>query len=163
MKVRIGHGIDVHAFSNEVGRACVIGGVTIPGARGLAGHSDADVLIHAICDALLGAAGLPDIGHYFPDSDPAYKDIRSTILLERVVSEIRRAGFEIGNINATILAQTPRLAPHLPMMRATLAQVMGINADQIGITATTTEHLGFVGRCEGIEAHAVCVVYEREA
>lgn len=162
MKVRIGHGIDVHAFSDEAGRACVIGGVTIPGARGLAGHSDADVLIHAICDALLGAAGLPDIGHYFPDSDAAYKNICSTLLLERVVGEVRRKGFEIGNIDATILAQTPRLAPHVSMMRATLAQVMGISPHYIGIKATTTEHLGFVGRCEGIEVHAVCLIYEKE-
>jgi len=158
---RIGHGIDVHAFSPDAARACVLGGVTIPGARGLAGHSDADALVHAICDAILGAAGLPDIGHFFPDTDPAYRNIRSTLLLERVVAEARKAGYTIVNVDTTVLAQTPRLAPYIAQMRAALAPVLGVEPSAVSIKATTTERLGFVGREEGIEAHAVCLLAHR--
>jgi len=155
---RIGHGIDIHAFSDDPARPCVLGGVTIPNARGLAGHSDADALVHAICDAMLGAAALPDIGHFFPDSDPAWLNIRSTLLLERVAAEIRAAGFSIVNIDATVLAQVPKLAPHIPAMRTMLAAVLQVSPTHIAIKATTTERLGFIGRCEGIEAHAVCLL-----
>jgi len=155
---RVGHGIDIHAFSDDPARPCVLGGVSIPNARGLAGHSDADALVHAICDALLGAAALPDIGHFFPDTDPAWRNIRSTLLLERVAAEIRTAGFSIVNIDVTVLAQVPKLAPHIPAMRSTLAAVLQIPPPHIAIKATTTERLGFIGRCEGIEAHAVCLL-----
>lgn len=158
---RIGHGIDIHAFSDDPARPCVLGGVTVPGARGLAGHSDADALIHAICDALLGAAGLPDIGHFFPDTDPAYRNIRSTLLLERVAAEIRAAGFSIVNIDTTVLAQSPKLAPHIPAMRETLAQVLHITPEQITIKATTTEKLGYIGRHEGLQAHAICLLQSK--
>ncbi|MCX7846773.1 MAG: 2-C-methyl-D-erythritol 2,4-cyclodiphosphate synthase [bacterium] len=160
--MRVGHGIDVHAFTDDPERVCVLGGVVIPGSRGLAGHSDGDVVVHAICDAVLGAAALGDIGHYFPDTDPAYRNIRSTRLLERVVAEAEAAGYKIGNVDVTVLAQEPRLAPHISAMRAVLAEVMGISAGQISIKATTTEGLGFVGRREGVEVHAVCFLRGRE-
>jgi len=151
---RIGQGIDVHAFTS--GRNLYLGGIKIPYEKGLAGHSDADVVIHSLCDALLGAAGLGDIGCLFPDTDEQYKDIRSTILLEKVVNEIHKIGYEIVNADITILAQSPKLNPFISAMRDTLAWILKTNS--INIKATTTENLGFVGREEGIEAHAICLL-----
>ncbi len=152
--MRIGQGFDVHAL--VPGRKLVIGGVAIPYEKGLQGHSDADVLLHAICDALLGAAGLGDIGRHFPDSDPAYKDADSRKLLREVRKKIGR--FRIVNIDATILAQEPRMAPHVARMAENIAADLGIGPGSINIKATTTEHLGFVGRLEGIAAQAVVLI-----
>ena len=153
---RIGHGIDVHAFAPD--RDFFLGGIKIPYEKGLDGHSDADVVIHALCDAILGAAGLGDIGCWFPDTDKKFKNIRSTILLEKVVNEIQKKEFKIVNIDITILAQLPKLKPYINDMRKTLSALLKIEKDAINIKATTTEHLGFVGRKEGIEAHAVCMI-----
>jgi 2-C-methyl-D-erythritol 2,4-cyclodiphosphate synthase len=152
--MRVGQGFDVHAL--VPGRKLVIGGVLIPYGKGLEGHSDADVLLHAICDALLGAAGLGDIGRHFPDSDPAYKDADSRTLLREVRNRIGR--YRIVNIDATILAQEPRLAPHVARMTENIAADLGIGPGSINIKATTTEHLGFVGRLEGIAAQAVVLI-----
>ena len=152
--MRVGQGFDVHAL--VPGRKLVIGGVPIPYGKGLQGHSDADVLLHAICDALLGAAGLGDIGRHFPDSDPAYKDADSRKLLREVKSRIGR--YRIVNIDATILAQEPRMAPHVARMTGNIAADLGIAPGSINIKATTTEHLGFVGRLEGIAAQAVVLI-----
>ena len=154
--MRIGQGFDVHAL--VAGRKLVIGGVEIPYARGLEGHSDADVLLHAICDALLGAAGLGDIGRHFPDTDPKYRGIDSRKLLRFVVSELKKSGFKIINIDATILAQEPRMAPHVPRMIGNIAEDLGVAPAALNIKATTTEHLGFVGRVEGIAAQAVALI-----
>ncbi len=154
--MRIGHGYDVHRLTEN--RPLVLGGVTIPWDRGLSGHSDADVLTHAVMDALLGAAGLPDIGQLFPDRDPAYEGIRSTLLLERVMERLKEAGYRVGNVDATILAQAPRLAPHIPDMKRTLAAVLGTQA--VNIKATTEEGLGFTGSGQGIAAHAVALLEE---
>lgn len=154
--MRIGHGYDVHRLI--AGRKLVLGGVEIPYILGLDGHSDADVLLHAIMDALLGAAALGDIGRLFPDTDPAYKGISSVLLLETVAARIREAGYEVGNVDATIIAQKPKLAPHIPAMREIVAKTLGVDLDQINIKATTEEHLGFSGREEGIAAHAVCIL-----
>src|SRR5574340_1562751 len=151
---RVGHGFDVHAFAAD--RKLIIGGVDIAHDRGLAGHSDADVLLHAICDALLGAAGLGDIGRHFPDSDAAYKNADSRKLLREVRSRIAR--YKIVNIDATILAQAPRMAPHIARMSENIAADLGIGPGSINIKATTTEHLGFVGRLEGIAAQAVALI-----
>jgi len=153
---RIGHGIDVHPFA--AGRPCVLGGVTIAHPRGLAGHSDADALIHALCDALLGALGLPDIGYWFPPSDAQYRGIASIILLQQVMDKVRAAGYAVANVDVTVLAQEPKLAPHIPAMRRVLAPALGVDEQAVGIKATTTEALGFVGRGEGIEVHAVCLL-----
>jgi 2-C-methyl-D-erythritol 2,4-cyclodiphosphate synthase len=152
--MRVGQGFDVHAL--VPGRKLVIGGVVIPYEKGLEGHSDADVLLHAICDALLGAAGLGDIGRHFPDSDPAYRDADSRKLLREVRNRIGR--FRIVNVDATILAQEPRMAPHVAHMAANIAADLGIGPGSINIKATTTEHLGFVGRLEGIAAQAVVLI-----
>jgi 2-C-methyl-D-erythritol 2,4-cyclodiphosphate synthase len=152
--MRVGQGFDVHAL--VPGRKLVIGGVPIAYAKGLEGHSDADVLLHAICDALLGAAGLGDIGRHFPDSDPAYKDADSRKLLREVRSRIGR--YRIVNIDATILAQEPRMAPHVARMTENIAADLGIGPGSINIKATTTEHLGFLGRLEGIAAQAVVLI-----
>ena len=152
--MRVGQGFDVHAL--VPGRKLVIGGVPIPYGKGLQGHSDADVLLHAICDALLGAAGLGDIGRHFPDSDPAYKDADSRKLLREVKSRIGR--YRIINIDATILAQEPRMAPHVARMTENIAADLGIGPGSINIKATTTERLGFVGRLEGIAAQAVVLI-----
>jgi 2-C-methyl-D-erythritol 2,4-cyclodiphosphate synthase len=152
--MRIGQGFDVHAL--VAGRRLVVGGVAIPYARGLAGHSDADVLLHAICDALLGAAGLGDIGRHFPDSDAAYKDADSRALLKSVRKKIEP--LRVVNVDATILAQEPRMAPHVPRMVENIAADLGIPASAVNIKATTTEHLGFVGRAEGIAAQAVVLL-----
>jgi 2-C-methyl-D-erythritol 2,4-cyclodiphosphate synthase len=158
--VRIGQGFDAHAL--VAGRRLVIGGVDIPHEKGLAGHSDADVLIHAVCDALLGAAGLGDIGAHFPDSDARYKDIDSRKLLFEVRQLVRERGFHVANVDATIIAQAPRMAPHIPAMRANLASDLGIAVDAVNVKATTTEKLGFVGRGEGIAAEAVALLTSNE-
>ncbi|HNA31053.1 MAG TPA: 2-C-methyl-D-erythritol 2,4-cyclodiphosphate synthase [Thiobacillaceae bacterium] len=154
--MRIGHGFDVHAFAE--GRRLILGGVEIPHDRGLLGHSDADVLIHAICDALLGAAGQGDIGRHFPDSDPRYKGIDSRELLRHVAGLLDAGGWRVGNVDATIIAQAPRMAPHIPAMRERLAADLGISVEALNVKATTTEKLGFTGRGEGIAAEAVCLI-----
>jgi 2-C-methyl-D-erythritol 2,4-cyclodiphosphate synthase len=159
MNIRIGHGFDVHAFAEE--RRLIIGGVDIPHDRGLLGHSDADVLIHAICDALLGAAGLGDIGRHFPDSDARYKGIDSRELLRHVAGLLKAHGWRVGNVDATIIAQVPRMAPHIPAMRMNLAGDLGIAEGDLNVKATTTENLGFTGRREGIAAEAVCLIMTR--
>ncbi|MDP2829512.1 MAG: 2-C-methyl-D-erythritol 2,4-cyclodiphosphate synthase [Sulfuricellaceae bacterium] len=156
MNIRIGHGFDVHAFA--AGRRLIIGGVDIPHERGLLGHSDADVLLHALCDALLGAAGLGDIGKHFPDSDPQYKGIDSRKLLRHVGELLKQHGWHAGNIDATLIAQAPRMAPHIPAMREHIAEDLNVNLDQVNVKATTTEMLGFTGRGEGIAAEAVCLI-----
>jgi 2-C-methyl-D-erythritol 2,4-cyclodiphosphate synthase len=156
MQYRIGHGFDVHAFAAD--RQLIIGGVEIAHALGLAGHSDADVLIHAICDALLGAAALGDIGRHFPDSDARYKGVDSRVLLRHVVDLLRARGWAVGNVDATIIAQAPKMAPHIPAMRARLADDLGVPVDAVNVKATTTERLGFTGREEGIAAEAVCLI-----
>ncbi len=153
---RIGHGYDVHPLS--AGRALVLGGVRIPHDRGLAGHSDADALIHAVCDACLGAAGLGDLGRHFPDTDPQYKDIDSRLLLRRVGETLAARGWRVANVDATIVAQAPRLAPYLERMAENLAQDLGIARPQVNVKATTTERLGFAGREEGIAAYAVVLI-----
>jgi 2-C-methyl-D-erythritol 2,4-cyclodiphosphate synthase len=152
--MRIGQGFDVHAL--VAGRRLVIGGVAIPYEKGLQGHSDADVLLHAICDALLGAAALGDIGRHFPDTDPAYAGADSRRLLREVRQKL--AGYRIVNLDATILAQAPRMAPHVPQMIANIASDLGIEPGAVSIKATTTEHLGFIGRVEGIAAQAVALI-----
>jgi len=154
--MRIGHGYDVHAFGE--GDHVVIGGVRIAHHQALVAHSDGDVLIHAICDALLGAAGLGDIGRHFPDDDPAYRDIDSRRLLRRVVAEVGRRNLRIANLDATVIAQAPRLSPHIDAMRATLAADLELTSDRVNIKATTTERLGHIGREEGMAAHAVCLL-----
>ena len=153
---RIGHGFDVHQL--VPGRALMIGGVKIDHPRGLLGHSDADVLLHAICDALLGAAGMGDIGKHFPDSDARYKGIDSRELLRQVAAKIGAAGFTVGNVDATIIAQAPKMAPHISAMVSNIAADLGINGSQVNVKATTTEQLGFAGRGEGIAAEAVCLL-----
>ena len=154
--MRIGHGYDVHRLKE--GRKLILGGVEIPHTKGLDGHSDADVLVHAIMDALLGAAALGDIGVHCPDTDDAYLNIDSMILLDRVRKAISDRGYRIGNIDATILAQKPRLSAFLPQMKQRIAQTLAINADQVNIKATTEEKLGFTGEEQGIAAHAVCLL-----
>lgn len=154
--VRIGHGYDVHRL--VAGRRLVLGGVEIPHATGLLGHSDADVLLHAICDALLGAAGLGDIGRHFPDTDTTYKDSDSRVLLQRAIALIGARGWAIGNIDATVIAQAPRLAPYIAQMVANIATDADVPPDLINVKATTTEGLGFAGREEGIAAHAVALL-----
>ena len=154
--MRIGHGFDVHRLVAD--RPLVIGGVTIPWALGLLGHSDADVLVHAICDAILGALALGDIGKHFPDSDPAYKGIDSLHLLAHVVALAKERGFAVGNLDTTVVAQQPKLAPHIPAMVARIAAVCQVDAGQINVKATTTEQLGYTGRGEGIAAHAVVLM-----
>lgn len=156
--MRVGQGFDAHAFVE--GRRLVLGGVTIPHARGLAGHSDADVLLHAICDALLGAAALGDIGRHFPDSDAQYKDADSRALLRAVAAKLAARGLRAANVDATVVAQAPRLAPHVPQMVANIAADLGLARDRVNVKATTTERLGFAGREEGIAALAVALVEE---
>ena len=153
---RIGHGFDVHQL--VPGRLLTVGGVKIDFARGLLGHSDADVLLHAICDALLGAASMGDIGKHFPDSDVRFKGIDSRELLRNVATKISAGGFTIGNVDATIIAQAPKMAPYIAAMVANIAADLGVNASQVNIKATTTEKLGFTGRGEGIAAEAVCLL-----
>lgn len=154
--MRIGQGFDAHAL--VAGRQLVIGGVQVPFEKGLAGHSDADVLIHAVCDALLGAAGLGDIGMHFPDSDARFKDADSRTLLREVGRLVEKKRLRVVNVDATVIAQAPRLAPHLPAMRANLAADIGIQPDFVNIKAKSTERLGFTGRGEGIAAEAVALI-----
>jgi 2-C-methyl-D-erythritol 2,4-cyclodiphosphate synthase len=154
--MRIGHGYDVHQLVS--GRDLVLGGVKIPHAKGLLGHSDADVLIHAICDACLGAAGLGDIGRHFPDSDPRYRGIDSRKLLRHVATLLEEREWQVGNVDSTIIAQAPKLAPYIPAMVANIAADLGIASSQVNVKATTTEKLGFAGREEGIAAHAVVLL-----
>ena len=155
-KLRVGHGYDVHRLVE--GRALILGGVTVPFDRGLLGHSDADVLTHAVMDALLGAATLGDIGKLFPDSDAAYAGADSIALLERVTALLREHGWQVGNVDATVVAQAPKLAPYIPDMRRRLAEAMGLDVDGVSVKATTEEHLGFTGSGEGMAAHAVALV-----
>lgn len=155
-KLRVGHGYDVHRLVE--GRALILGGVTVPFDRGLLGHSDADVLTHAVMDALLGAAALGDIGKLFPDSDAAYAGADSIALLERVTALLREHGWQVGNVDATVVAQAPRLAPHIPDMRRRLAEAMGLDEDCVSVKATTEERLGFTGSGEGMAAHAVALI-----
>ena len=159
MTIRIGHGYDVHRLVE--GRKLILGGVAIPFTRGLDGHSDADVLLHALCDALLGTLSLGDLGIHFPDTDPRYKDSDSLDLLKRVLNMVKEKGFYIGNIDATIVAEQPKISGYIDQMKDTIAHTTGIDREQISIKATTTEGLGFVGRGEGIAVHAVVLV-ERE-
>ena len=154
--MRVGQGFDVHAL--VPGRRLVIGGVHIPHERGLEGHSDADVLLHAICDALLGAAGLGDIGRHFPDTEPAYRGADSRTLLREVARKVREAGFRVLNVDATIIAQAPRMAPHVPRMVEHIAADLGIAPGAVNVKATTTERLGFTGRGEGIAAQAIALL-----
>ncbi len=154
--MRIGQGLDVHAFAD--GRKLVIGGVEIPHHKGLEGHSDADVLLHAICDALLGAAGLGDIGRHYPDTDPAYSEIDSRMLLRDVAKRLKERSFRVVNVDATIIAQGPRMSPHVPRMIGNIAADLGIEPAAVNIKATTTERLGFIGRAEGIAAQAVVLL-----
>jgi len=154
--VRIGHGFDVHRL--VTGRRLVIGGVEIPFDRGLGGHSDADVLLHAVTDALLGAAGLGDIGRHFPDTDPAHRDADSRALLRDAMAKVRAAGYVVVNVDSTIIAQAPRMAPHIPAMVANLAADLGVRPDRVNVKAKTTERLGFAGRGEGIAAEAVALL-----
>ncbi len=156
--IRIGHGFDVHQLVE--GRKCIIGGVEIAYEKGLLGHSDADVLLHAICDALLGAAGLGDIGRHFPDTDAQYQGADSRALLKKVVALLKNAGFSVGNIDATIIAQAPKMAPHIAQMVAHIASDCGVELNRINVKATTTEKLGFAGRGEGIAAEAVCLIQQ---
>lgn len=156
--VRIGHGYDVHRLVE--GRKLILGGVEIPYERGLLGHSDADVLTHAVMDALLGACALGDIGHLFPDSDPAYAGADSLRLLDEVVFRLHAGGFRVGNVDATVLAQAPKLAPHLPAIRRNLADRLQVPLSRVSVKATTEEGLGFTGAGEGMAAHAVCLVEE---
>ena len=154
--LRIGHGYDVHAFAEN--RKCIIGGVDIPYEKGLLGHSDADVLLHAISDSLLGAAALGDIGKHFPDTDPAYKGADSLMLLKNVVELIHSEGYRVNNIDATIIAQAPKMAPHINIMRENIAQALQVDINCVNVKATTEEKLGFTGRKEGISAHCVCLI-----
>lgn len=161
MKIRVGFGYDVHAL--VPGRALWLGGVRIEHTLGLLGHSDADVLIHAICDALLGAADMRDIGYHFPDTAGEYKDIDSKILLRDTMKLLREAGYELGNIDATVAAERPKLNPHIPAMKDVLAGVMAVEPGDISIKATTTEKLGFTGRQEGIAAYATVLIVRKES
>jgi len=156
MKIRVGQGFDVHAFAED--RELMLGGIQVDYHLGLAGHSDADVLIHAVCDALLGAAGLGDIGHHFPDNDPQYKGIDSRKLLSQVMKNLHDLGWKVGNLDATVIAQKPKLAAYIPDMRACLAGLLSVNIAACNIKATTTEKLGFTGRGEGIAAQAVVLL-----
>ena len=159
--MRVGFGYDVHAF--EAGRLLVLGGVEVPHSMGLLGHSDADVLLHAVCDALLGAAALGDIGRHFPDTDPAYKGISSIVLLEETVKFVRSRGFSVVNIDSTLVLQKPKVAPYVRLMAQNIARAVGILADCVNVKATTTEHLGFTGREEGVAACAVALLEKAPA
>jgi 2-C-methyl-D-erythritol 2,4-cyclodiphosphate synthase len=161
VNVRIGNGFDVHAFAS--GRPLVLGGVTIPHSRGLAGHSDADVLLHAIADALLGSLALGDLGMHFPDTDPRWKGADSRALLRHVLTLVQGKGYAVANVDATVVAQAPRLAPFVGRMRDSIAADLGCEVDRVSVKATTTEHLGFTGREEGIAAIATVLVARVEA
>ena len=157
--MRIGHGYDVHRL--VPGRKCIIGGVDIPYVKGLLGHSDADVLTHAVMDAIIGALCLGDIGHLFPDNDPAFLDADSLVLCSRVCDIMKEKGYEIGNIDATIIAQAPKMAPHIEKMRENLARVLDTDVCNVSVKATTEEKLGFTGEGLGISAHAVCILAKK--
>lgn len=154
--IRIGHGYDVHRF--EKGRKCIIGGVDIPCELGLLGHSDADVLLHAVADALLGAAALGDIGKHFPDTSPEFEGADSLVLLRNTVELLRKKGYIVSNIDSTVIAQMPKLAPYIDNMRKNISAVCGIEKDRVSVKATTEEKLGFTGAKQGISAHAVCII-----
>lgn len=156
--MRIGHGYDVHRLTQD--RDLILGGVKIPYDLGLDGHSDADVLLHAVMDALLGAAGLGDIGRHFPDTDPKYKGISSMLLLREVGEKIRAAGFAVGNIDVTMIAQKPKLKDFIPQMQENIASALGVDPGRVNVKATTEEHLGFTGTGEGMACHAVCLLEE---
>ncbi len=156
--IRVGFGYDVHVFAEN--RDLWLGGIQVPHSVGLLGHSDADVLIHALCDAILGAANLRDIGFHFPDTAGEYKNIDSKILLARTMELLRSKGYGFGNADCTICAEAPKINPHIPQMQATLAQVMGVDEDTISIKATTSERVGFVGRKEGMAAYATVLIYK---
>lgn len=157
--MRVGMGYDVHRLTQD--RDLILGGVKIPWEKGLLGHSDADVLIHAIMDALLGAAALGDIGQHFPDTDPAYEGISSVKLLEHVAALLEEKGYGVGNIDAVIIAQKPKMAPHIPQMRQNIARALGMDEGCLSIKATTEEKLGFTGREEGVASQAVCLLYRK--
>ncbi len=160
MKLRVGQGYDVHRL--EAGRAFWLGGIQIPCAFGPVGHSDADIICHVLCDALLGAANMRNIGYHFSDKDPRWKGVDSKLLLAEVMRMIREAGYEVSNVDATVVLQEPKLNPHIPAMKTCLAGVMNIPEDDISIKATTSEHIGFVGRGEGIAAHCVALIFRQD-
>ena len=157
--IRIGHGFDLHQLVE--GRKLILGGIEIPHQRGLLGHSDADCLIHALSDAILGALALPDIGHYFPDDDPANRDLDSSLILQKAISLTKEKGFSVGNVDLTIIAQRPKLKDFIPTIRSNLSSLLQIEPDCVGIKATTHEKIGSLGREEGIAAHAVCLLYQQ--
>ena len=154
--MRIGHGYDVHRFAEN--RKCIIGGVEIPYEKGLLGHSDADVLLHAISDAILGACAMGDIGHLFPDTDPEFEGADSLVLLEKVVEAVGAKGYKVGNIDSTIIAQAPKMVPYINDMRANIAKACNVDVDVVSVKAATEEKLGFTGALQGISAHAVCII-----
>ena len=156
--MRIGHGYDVHKLTED--RRLILGGVDIPYERGLLGHSDADVLVHAVMDALLGACAMEDIGHLFPDNDPAYAGADSMKLLDAVMARLKEQHFRVGNVDVTVIAQAPKLAPYVPQMKENLARHLDVASHRVNVKATTEEHLGFTGRGEGIAAHAVALLLE---
>ncbi|MHA8050756.1 2-C-methyl-D-erythritol 2,4-cyclodiphosphate synthase [Aquirufa sp. ROCK-SH2] len=156
MKIRVGQGYDVHQWKE--GRPCILGGIQIPSEKGPLGHSDADVVCHVLCDALLGAANMRNIGFHFSDKDPQWKGVASTFLLQKVMEMIRAEGWELGNADVTIILDQPKLNPHIPSIKENLATVMGVDLDQISVKATTSEGMGFVGRGEGISAMAVALI-----
>ena len=156
--MRIGHGYDVHRLVE--GRDLILGGVKIPYEKGLLGHSDADVLLHAVSDSLLGAAGLGDIGRHFPDTDPAYKDADSLKLLENVAEKVRSVGYQVSNVDVTMIAQRPKLKDHIPQMQKNIAQALGVEISRVNVKATTEEQLGFTGDGSGMSCHAVCLLEE---
>lgn len=154
--MRIGHGYDVHRFAEN--RKCIIGGVEIPYEKGLLGHSDADVLLHAVSDAILGACAMGDIGHLFPDTDPEFEGADSLVMLEKVVEAVGAKGYKVGNIDSTIIAQAPKMATYINDMRANIAKACNVDIDAVSVKATTEEKLGFTGALQGISAHAVCII-----
>lgn len=154
--MRIGHGYDVHRFAEN--RKCIIGGVEMPYEKGLLGHSDADVLLHAVSDAILGACAMGDIGHLFPDTDPEFEGADSLALLKKVVEAVGAKGYKVGNIDSTIIAQAPKMAPYINDMRANIAKACNVDIDAVSVKATTEEKLGFTGALQGISAHAVCIM-----
>ena len=161
MSLRIGYGYDVHQLAE--GEDLIVGGIHVPYHLGSVGHSDADVLLHVICDALLGALALGDIGTHFPDTDPAYKGIDSKVLLKRTYELVKQEGWALANVDSTVCLQLPKLKPHIPTMQAIVAELLDVEPNQIGIKATTTERLGFVGAQKGISAHAVVLLAKQEA
>jgi len=159
-KFRVGHGYDVHQLAS--GRKLIIGGVEIPNDKGSLGHSDADVLLHALCDALLGAAGMEDIGTYFPDNDPKFKDIDSRLILSQVMEMLREKGFFVGNVDATVVLQNPKIKEFIPKIKENLSSLLKIEISDVSVKTTTTEHLGFIGKEEGVAAHAVVLIYQKK-